>query len=102
MKRLIAAAGALVLSVGAYAGQADQPQQPVQQPQQASSEPVQMTDAQLDSVAAGLITIAVVDAVDIEDNQVQVAVPVNAAVAAGVLGTAGAGAAQLGNITQRR
>ena len=64
--------------------------------------PVELTDAELDAVVGGLINVAVVDAVDIEDNQVNVAVPVNAAVAAGILGLAGAGAAQLGNQTQRR
>ena len=58
-------------------------------------EMVELTDAELDAVAAGqLIGIAVVDAVDIEDNEVAVAVPVNASVAAGVLGNAASGALQ--------
>jgi hypothetical protein len=64
---------------------------------------VKMSDAQLDNVSAGaLLNLLVLDAVDINNNTVNVAVPVNAAVAAGVLGTAGAVATQPGNITQRR
>lgn len=55
-----------------------------------------MSDAQLDKVSAGaLINAFVVDVVDIENNKVAVAIPVNAAVAANVLGgAAGAGSLQ--------
>ena len=64
--------------------------------------PVQMTDAQMDNVVAGaLVNLLVIDAVDVNNNNVQVAVPVNAAVAVGILGAGAAGATQLGNITQR-
>jgi hypothetical protein len=54
--------------------------------------PVELTDAELDCVAAGqaLIDVTVVDVVDIEDNNVAVAIPVNAAAAIAVLGGAGA------------
>lgn len=49
--------------------------------------------AQMDSVSAGaLINAVVVDVVDVRD--VQVAIPVNAAVAIGILGAAGAAAFQ--------
>jgi hypothetical protein len=60
--------------------------------QDAKPQPVQMTEAQLDNVAAGLITVVAVDVVDINRNNVAVPVtvqlPVNAAVA--VLGEAAA------------
>ena len=81
--------------------------------QTANPQPVQMTDAQLDNVAAGLVTVVLVDLVDannltvIEDgvrvlnnslNDVTVQVPVQAAVGAAVavLGNAGAIAQQFG------
>ena len=55
--------------------------------------PVQMTDAQMDNVVGGaLINAVLVDVVDVRN--VQVAVPVNAAVAVGILGAAGAAALQ--------
>ena len=55
----------------------------------AASKPVPMTDAQMDQVTAGaLINVALVDVVDVRDVNVQVAIPVNAAVAVGVLGGA--------------
>ena len=48
-----------------------------------------MNEAQMDKVTAGaLINVALVDVVDVRDVAVQVAVPVNAAVAVGVLGGA--------------
>ncbi len=64
--------------------------------------PVQMSEAQLDKVAAGgLIDVVVVDVVDVRN--VKVAIPVNAAVAIAALGAAaGAVATQPGNINQRR
>ncbi|MCW8087354.1 hypothetical protein [Sabulicella glaciei] len=56
--------------------------------------PMELTAAELDAVAGGLINVVAVDVVDIENNNVAVAIPVNAAVAIGVLGGAVAGAAQ--------
>jgi hypothetical protein len=55
-----------------------------------------MNDAQMDTVAGGqaLIEVFLVDVVDIERNQVQVYIPVNAQVAAGILGNAGAAGIQ--------
>jgi hypothetical protein len=56
---------------------------------------VEMSDAQLDKVVGGaLVNAILVDVVDVNNNRVQVAVPVNAAVAAGILGNAGAIAVQ--------
>ena len=66
---------------------------------------MKMSDAQLDNVSAGaLINAFVIDVVDINNNQVAVAVPVNAAAAVNVLGGATGAAAlqQPGNINQPR
>jgi hypothetical protein len=53
--------------------------------------PKKMSDAQMDNVTGGaLVNAILVDVVDVNNNNVQVAVPVNAAVAAGILGNAGA------------
>ena len=53
----------------------------------AFAEPVKMSDSQLDNVTGGaLINAVVVDVVDIENNRVAVAIPVNAAAAINVLG----------------
>jgi hypothetical protein len=65
--------------------------------QDAKPQPVQMSDAQLDNVAAGqLIEVILIDVVDVRN--VQVAIPVNANVLANVnaavLGTATQGVAQ--------
>jgi len=61
----------------------------------ASAAPVEMTDKQMDKVTAGaLINVVAVDVVDVQNNKVAVSIPVNAAVAIGVLGGAVAGAAQ--------
>jgi hypothetical protein len=63
----------------------------------------QMSDAQLDKVSAGaLINAFVIDVVDIQNNTGAVAVPVNAAVAANVLGgpTGAASLQQPGRILQ--
>ena len=63
--------------------------------QTAKPQPVQMSDAQMDSVAGGaLINAVLVDVVDVNNNDVQVAIPVNAAVAIGILGAAGSAALQ--------
>lgn len=62
-----------------------------------------MSDAQLDKVSAGaLINAFVVDVVDVQNVDVAVAVPVNAAVAANVLGgpTGAAALQQPGRILQ--
>lgn len=57
--------------------------------QVAASKPVPMTDEQMDKVTAGaLLNVALVDVVDVRNVNVQVAIPVNAAVAIGVLGGA--------------
>ena len=59
-----------------------------------------MTDAQLDKVAAGLITVVAVDVVDVNNNSilnnndVQLLIPVNASVAVAILGAAGSEAVQ--------
>ena len=56
---------------------------------------VEMSDSQLDNVVGGaLINAVLVDVVDVNNNNVQVAIPVNAAVAVGILGAAGAAALQ--------
>ena len=61
----------------------------------ALAKPVQMTEAQMDNVAGGaLITAVLVDVVDVNNNNVQVAIPVNASVAIGILGAAGSAALQ--------
>lgn len=62
---------------------------PVTPEQVVASKPVPMTDEQMDKVTAGaLINVLLLDVVDVRDVNVQVAVPVNAAVALGVLGGA--------------
>jgi len=68
-----------------------------------SAAPVEMTDQQLDQVTAGaLLNVVAVDLVDVNNNNIAVSIPVNAAIAIGVLGGAIAGAAQgqPGRITQ--
>lgn len=74
MKKLISVAFATVLASTGSAAFAEQEIQ-----KQAPIGPVAMTDAQLDNVAAGLITV--VDLVDITNvaNNNRVAIPVNAA-----------------------
>jgi hypothetical protein len=63
--------------------------------------PVELTDAELDAVTGGaLINVVAVDVVDINNNDVDVAIPVNAAVAVAVLGQAAAVATQPGRIRQ--
>ena len=55
----------------------------------------ELHDKELDSVAAGaLLNVFLVDVADVNNNDVAVAIPVNAAVAAGILGIAGAAAGQ--------
>jgi hypothetical protein len=88
---LVVATGFAAAGTTAFAEQAkDQADPPAAKPQ-----PVQMTDAQLDNVAAGLIDVVLIDVVDVGD--VQVAIPVNANVLANVnaavLGTAVQGTA---------
>ena len=54
--------------------------------QDAKPQPVQMTEAQLDNVAAGLVTVVVFDVVDVRRTDIAVQVPIHANVAAAVLG----------------
>ena len=70
-----------------------------------NTHPVELTDAELDAVAAGLINVILVDTADVNNNDIakniQLNLPVAAAVA--VLGVAGAGAAgRPGNINSGR
>jgi hypothetical protein len=68
----------------------------------ANGPPAQMSEAELDQVTAGaLINVFAVDVVDVNNNTVKVAIPVNAAVAANILGSnAAAFASQPGRIFQ--
>jgi hypothetical protein len=73
------------------------------QPEKKAPKAMKMSDAQLDKVAAGaLINANVVDVVDVRNVDVAVAIPVNAAVAANVLGgpTGAASLQQPGRILQ--
>ena len=99
MKHMTAVACALALAA-APAAFADQPKAP---DMKAAPKATKMSDAQLDRVTGGaLINAVVVDVVDINNNKVAVAVPVNAAVAVNVLGgpTGAAALQQPGRITQ--
>jgi hypothetical protein len=61
-----------------------------------AKKPVKMTEKQMDQVTAGaLINAVLVDVVDVNNNNVAVAIPVNAAVAIGVLTGAPVGAGSL-------
>lgn len=95
MKTFVAFVAAATLSAASFAG-------PVQEGKQLRTGPVPMSETQMDRVTAGgLIDVTVVNVAN--NNQVAVAIPVNAAVAIAVLGGAVAGAAQKpGNITQGR
>lgn len=91
IKRVAALATALALATGGTAAFASEKQGDLQRP----AGPVQMTDDQMDQVAAGaLLTVVAVDVVDINNNTVAVSIPVNAGVAIAVLGAAGAVATQ--------
>lgn len=86
MKSLAILAAALIASGSAFADQ-------VSDKDKLAHTPVPLTEAQMDNVTGGaLINAVVVDVVDVRN--VQVAVPVNAAVAIGILGAAGAAALQ--------
>jgi hypothetical protein len=103
MKRFTSFCVALGLAAAGSSALAEEKDQQIPT-QDAKPQPVQMTDAQLDNVAAGLIDVVLIDVVDVRD--IQVAIPVNANVlanvAAGVLGTAFAGqAARLGRQVPR-
>jgi hypothetical protein len=68
-----------------------------------SNLPVELTDHELDQVAAGqlpFLNVVLFDLVDIGDVNVEVAIPINAALAIAVLGNATATAAQVVSITQ--
>ena len=89
MKTVTAAVVAISLaaSTSAFAGQ------PAKEMQ--AQGPVPMTESQMDNVTGGaLINAILVDVVDVNNNRVQVAIPVNAAVAIGILGAAGSAALQ--------
>ena len=77
MKKLIPAFAAAVFAMTGTAAYAQEDAKQLDQP-------VAMTDAQMDNVAAGLITVVAVDVADIDTGNVlsnnQVSVPVNAAV----------------------
>ena len=80
---------AILVALATAAASSAFAQQPVPDQAQAAARPVAMTDEQMDKVTAGaLINVALVDVVDVRDVNVQVAIPVNAAVAIGVLGGA--------------
>jgi hypothetical protein len=82
MKSLAFLAAALIASGSAFAGQ-------VTDKDELAHTPVPLTEAQMDNVTAGaLVNAVLVDVVDVRN--IQVAVPVDAAVAAGILGNAGA------------
>jgi hypothetical protein len=86
MKSLAILAAALIASGSAFAGE-------VSDKDKSAHTPVALTETQMDNVTAGaLLNAIVVDVVDVRD--VQVAVPVNAAVAVGILGTTGVAALQ--------
>jgi hypothetical protein len=80
MKSLAILAAALIASGSAFAGE-------VSDKDKSAHTPVALTETQMDNVTAGLIDVFLLDVADVNNNQVQVAVPVNAAVAAGILGT---------------
>jgi hypothetical protein len=85
MKSLAILAAALIASGSAFADQ-------VSDKDKLAHTPVALTETQMDNVTAGLVDVFLVDVVDVSN--VQAAIPVNAAVAAGVLGDAVAGAVQ--------
>ena len=94
MKRIATLITAFGLATAGSAALAEQTKEQVGK-QASKPRPVQMSDAQMDKVAAGaLINAILVDVVDVNNNNVQVAIPVNAAVAVGILGAAGAAALQ--------
>ena len=92
MNRLCTSVIAFALATGASAALADSQKDRVSRAS-AKPKPAVMSEAQLDKVAGGqgaLIEVTLVDVVDVNNNQVQVFIPVNATVAAGILGEAGA------------
>jgi sulfate adenylyltransferase subunit 1 (EFTu-like GTPase family) len=99
MKRIISAIAAVALSGAASVAIAQD------QVKQSTQKPVAMSDAQLEKVAAGaLVDIVVVDAVDVNRNQVIVAVPANVNAAIAILGEVAQTSTQTqaGRIGQRR
>jgi len=107
MKRFTSFCVALGLAAGGSTALAEQIDEQISA-QDSKPQPIQMTEAQLDNVTAGLLTITIVDAVDVGDVGVVVAIPVQAAAAiaasaaVAVLGTAVSDDAvsTLGNVTQ--
>lgn len=98
MKRIATLVMALGLATAGSTALAEQAKDQLRKEQSSKPQPVQMTEAQLDNVAAGqLITIEVNDVLVNLPIQANVLLNLNAAVA--VLGAAGAGQV-LGNQTQ--
>lgn len=89
MKRFATLFVALGLATAGSTALAEQAKDQVTK-QNAKPQPVQMTDAQLDNVAAGLINLLIVDFADVnvDRTQVNVGVPVVANAAVAVLGIA--------------
>jgi len=94
----------IALSLGLAAAPAAFADNGGKQPEKKAPKATQMSEAQLDNVSAGaLLNVFLVDVVDIQNNKVAVAIPVNAAVAASVLSGGPTGAVSLqqpGRITQ--
>jgi hypothetical protein len=88
MKRFATVFFALGLATAGSTTLAAQPKDQINT-QGSKPQPVKMTDAQMDGVAGGLIDVYVIDVANnvLNNNDVRVAIPINAAVAAGVLGT---------------
>jgi hypothetical protein len=94
MKRAVTFSLVLGLATAGSSALAEQRDQQVRK-HEAKQQPVQMTDTQMDKVAGGaLISVVAVDVVDVQNVannlDVNVLLPVNASVAAGILGNAGA------------
>ena len=65
-----------------------------------ADEPMKLTAGQMDPVKGGLVTVVAFDVVDVNNNDVDVAIPLNAAAAIAILGKADADATQLGRVRQ--
>lgn len=99
MKRFAAFSLVVGLATAGPAALAEQAEDQVVRNQDSKPQPVQMTEAQMDNVAAGaLLNVFVVDVADVNNVannlDVNVLIPVNASVAAGILGNAGSLALQ--------
>jgi hypothetical protein len=107
MNRFASLILALVLAGAGSTALAEQTKDQVST-QTAKPQPVQMTDAQMDNVAGGLITVVAIDVVDVQNVannlSVDVAIPANvgANVVLAILGAAAGGVVptQVGRIRQ--